>query len=438
MRRFQFSWSILVWCVAHINYVKGLEPVSHDKDCTIILSRKHLDDSAPLFLHYTPLTNSSTQLFLPETRLELSGRRINYLRVRNDESVLLACPGQGNLVQGFDKAVTVMACHDRKFSSQQSRIVVKELKCNDHMEVDVNKIGQCAQDDKFDYYKIGYKVLDKLNETLMEACFDPVTLTTLYTRHSLRGGTLKSAVQKKHDRPFKNVDKLYGSVNPAILYNKKSQRKMFASYLDKSLFKKYLSANSLTRTQLVPRKDFPMKSWRRAVDIYVNLAPQWKSIARGHWERMEINIRRVAMERNLTLDIITGILNDDKSGNNATQSPLAKPDFLDPTHRHIAIPDFFYKIVFDPVSKQGIVFVNDNNPLDFSGQKVCKDICSDNLWPSYKQTYAGVIYCCDVNEMESLLPGVPKVRVSGVLQGSNSLFQLGQDLLDALDEIVQE
>jgi hypothetical protein len=39
----------------------------------------------------------------------------------------------------------------------------------------------------------------------------------------------------------------------------KSQRKMFASYLDNALLRKYLESNSLARTQLVPRKDFPLK-----------------------------------------------------------------------------------------------------------------------------------------------------------------------------------
>jgi hypothetical protein len=41
-------------------------------------------------------------------------------------------------------------------------------------------------------------------------------------------------------------------------------------------------------------------------------------------------------QRNLTLDIITGILNDAKSDN--TSSRPSQPDYLDPKHKHIAIP----------------------------------------------------------------------------------------------------
>ncbi|XP_017301591.2 uncharacterized protein LOC108252988 [Diaphorina citri] len=431
----QFSWLLSILCLWQ-NYVQGLEPVSLDKDCTIILSRKHLDDRAPLFLHYTPVTNSSTQFFLPDTRIELSGKRVNYLHIRNEESVMLACPGKGNQIEGLQKPVSVIACHDRKFSSQQSRIDIKELKCTGDMEVHVDKIGQCGAGGKFDSYKIGFKV-DKQDETLMEACFDPATLTTLYTRHTLRGPTLKAAVQKIRVRPYKNVEKVYGNVNPEILYKKKSQRKMFASYLDNALLRKYLESNSLARTQLVPRKDFPLKAWRRALDMYINIVPQWKSIARGHWEKLEINIRRVAMERNLTLDIITGILNDAKSDN--TSSRPSQPDYLDPKHKHIAIPDFLYKIVRDPASNQGIAFVSDNNPLDLSGHRVCKDVCTDHQWPSYKQSYGGVIYCCAVDEVVALVQGVPQVHVTGVLRGSQSLFQLSleEDVLETLDEMVQ-
>jgi hypothetical protein len=58
----------------------------------------------------------------------------------------------------------------------------------------------------------------------MEACFDPATLTTLYTRHTLRGPTLKAAVQKIRVRPYKNVEKVYGNVNPEILYKKVKKR----------------------------------------------------------------------------------------------------------------------------------------------------------------------------------------------------------------------
>lgn len=72
--------------------------------------------------------------------------------------------------------------------------------------------------------------VDKQDETLMEACFDPATLTTLYTRHTLRGPTLKAAVQKIRVRPYKNVEKVYGNVNPEILYKKVKKREYIHNY----------------------------------------------------------------------------------------------------------------------------------------------------------------------------------------------------------------
>lgn len=139
-------------------------------------------------------------------------------------------------------------------------------------------------------------------------------------------------------------------------------------------------------------------------------------------------------QRNLNLHIFTGILNDIKSQG---QTPPPSPSFLDPTHRHIIVPDFVYKIVIDPTSNQGIAFIADNNPLNTAGQMCKTDICSDNQWPSYKQKYSGIIYCCTVSEMLALLQGVPEVpHVQGVLKGSKTLFTEPNDLLEKIEEVL--
>lgn len=58
----------------------------------------------------------------------------------------------------------------------------------------------------------------------------------------------------------------------------------------------------------------------------------------------------VLFQRNLNFHIITGILNDIKP-ESETASP--GPGYLDPTQKHIIVPDFIYKIVIDASSNTG-------------------------------------------------------------------------------------
>lgn len=89
---------------------------------------------------------------------------------------------------------------------------------------------------------------------------------------------------------------------------------------------------------------------------------------------------------------------------------------------------FFFRV-------SGIAFIAENNPLNTAGLMCKTDICSDNQWPSYKQRYNGIIYCCAVSEILALVPGAPKVtHVQGVLKGSDTLFTEPSVLLENIEE----
>lgn len=89
----------------------------------------------------------------------------------------------------------------------------------------------------------------------------------------------------------------------------------------------------------------------------------------------------------------------------------------------LPIPEFFFKVVYDSQSKNGIGFVTSNNPYLKSANNVkelCKDVgCAQYQWSIDRanEPAKGVTYCCDVNDMRKTINYIPKFEVRGILTG---------------------
>ena len=84
------------------------------------------------------------------------------------------------------------------------------------------------------------------------------------------------------------------------------------------------------------------------------------------------------------------------------------------------MPKYYWKIVYDPATKEGTAFVGLNNPHHATTDEdvFCKDECARYPWLSWAASNekAGAGFCCDVNELRKVVTTVPDdVSVQGLL-----------------------
>lgn len=99
--------------------------------------------------------------------------------------------------------------------------------------------------------------------------------------------------------------------------------------------------------------------------------------------------------------------------------------YLNNQKRSIPVPMYYWKVVCNPKTKNGIGLVTSNNPYLKTGTKIsfCKDICSSNGWANnnmakeFQDITKGLTVCCSVSELRKVIPHIPFVDVEGVLKG---------------------
>ena len=130
--------------------------------------------------------------------------------------------------------------------------------------------------------------------------------------------------------------------------------KMLEQVLGKKTADRLTEGTYIARGHLAPDADFIFGSWQFLTYFYANVAPQWQSINAGNWLATEKNVRKKAIELNRDLTVYTG-----------TQGILTiegKQLYLEPKKKQVPIPENFWKLLFDELTKQGIAIIGSNNP----------------------------------------------------------------------------
>lgn len=175
----------------------------------------------------------------------------------------------------------------------------------------------------------------------------------------------------------------------------------------------------LTRGHLVAKADFVYAEQQRSTFWYVNTAPQWKSFNEGNWNSLEISVRQFVKNRHLDLDVYTGtddIMSiEDARGNH---QPIYLKDPQRPNAR-IYVPRFYWKIIYDPLTKRGTAFVGVNDPFIKQITKdlcLCNDITDKITWLKWSphDIQAGLSYACSIDNLRESL-WLPPLDVVGIL-----------------------
>lgn len=134
---------------------------------------------------------------------------------------------------------------------------------------------------------------------------------------------------------------------------------------------------------------------------------------------VEDGSRRLAADRNITLEVYTGthgvIKFNDTDG-------IAQEIYLDNDNKKVPVPKIFYKILIDKFRNAGIVLIGVNNPHVTMQEitrnyVVCNDVSHKIRYIKWRTTdiRRGYSYACEVNEFLKEVPHLENLHVKSLL-----------------------
>ncbi|KAL6262123.1 hypothetical protein P5V15_007223 [Pogonomyrmex californicus] len=338
------------------------------------------------------------------------------LRVNAGESFYLACPGRENYLKnrGWGNLVEAVCIKNKVFYMNDVRQYLRSLSCNSHAEHYARYMDSPPCLDRYTPIEIGFNVNGTFIRTI-EICRDNVTYTTYYTKFKMTK-TIEN-YQKNYPRPQEfNAGSFYPGIDMEEAYKFKNQVNILAKTLKSFKLAKnllYDRSQYLSRGHMVAKVDFVYGAQQRSTFWYLNTAPQWQTFNGGNWNSLEISVRYFAATYRLDLDVYTGV-----------HGHMTMKDIYDnqePLYLHaLSVPKFYWKVIYDPLSKQGTAFVGLNDPFITSITDdiyLCKDISEKIEWLTWqpKNITAGISYACSVDDLREAVPTVPLFDVIDIL-----------------------
>lgn len=326
------------------------------------------------------------------------------------EKIELICPNKFSTPNINERNLLAQCFGGTKFILKNQLMDLKNVNCTHYPRYSLRNTGiDC--DENGTLIKIGYE-LEARYFWLIDICHDLELDSTLYAYYHLTSGV--QGFQRSVKRPNFSQYGYYDNLNVSSLYSEYNQKKIFAKLLNsQSLADELIDRRKkivLTRGHLAAKVDFIMGSHQRATHHYINTAPQWFNMNSGNWLKIEDGVRRIVSQRKLFVEIITGtygVMTMEDFNGNQQEIYLYEDDKME---KHLPIPRYFYKILYDRQKSSGIVFISINNPFLTieeinSDYILCNDVSNKVKWLRWKpyDLTLGYSYACDIMEFTKII-----------------------------------
>ncbi|XP_037934341.1 uncharacterized protein LOC119668780 [Teleopsis dalmanni] len=379
-------------------------PEVRANECSITI-RGGLVNPQPVFLQ----TNKAE--FYPYNELGV-------MQVDAGKTFEMWCPNQFTAFSS--KLLTATCVGGTTFKVDGTNYDFKEFVCKSWPAFTAQKTGQTCEGGI--WLRAGFEIASNRFVEQYNVCFNEDEEVTRYVRHKLnpasnyyQTGVDRLTFQTAGFFDGKNVDKLYTQVTQLETINNELGGDA-ASFFDSS------KNVYLARGHMAAKADFVYGSEQRATFLFVNVAPQWQTFNAGNWARVEDGVRAWVTKNKMDVNCYTGVSGvttlPDKNG---VETPL----YLSYDDNHnglIPVPKIYFRIVIEPSTKRGIVFVGVNNPhLTLEQIKkdyiFCNDVSDQVTYVNWKKTdiLAGYSYACEVGEFLKKVPYLPNVSATGGL-----------------------
>lgn len=344
------------------------------------------------------------------------------------DSLTLSCEGTGSIQHPNAQlylSVAVINCEggdmfkNQEWLSGPSRF--SHFKCSYPPEYRSRRTDRMCYDSN-PIFEVGYKVGNDFYP-VYESCFNEAALTPIYSKYTQK--PYNSYYQTRVIRPFFVADNIFGSVPVNALFAPEGQKEAVALLVGRTIINEYFTKTELlSRGHLAAKTDFAFAFGERATFHYVNCAPQWTGFNGGNWNTLEVDLRNHIHDAEYDTIIYTGTFGLTQLSNEMGRQVdlyLANDINNNPV---LPVPEFFYKVVYEPSSKRGIAFVGINNPYYDASEAhqmfFCEDVCRNNpdfSWLTWQpdNPSAGYTFCCTVKDFRRTVQHLPPLSVDNLL-----------------------
>ncbi|GJQ77098.1 hypothetical protein Trydic_g23669 [Trypoxylus dichotomus] len=338
----------------------------------------------------------------------------------SNQNIQLSCPGGNLVLNGTYREDTVARCTHFNLVTAGLQLPVRLASCTVYPDHVARHTGNTCLS-QYTEIEIGFWVDNRFLRHIL-ICFDEHNQNTLYSQFNLTraigGRRIGQPRPEWTEGEFFNLDD--NTVNQ--LYSRQRQRATINGLLGlNAYYTGYISNDIyLSRGHLTAMADFVYGAQQRLTFYYVNAAPQWQPFNGANWNQLEIDTRDFATSRGLDLIVYTGTYGVTTLPHDITNQDIGLYLYVNDTSRAIPVPRLFWKVLYEPIRREGVVFLGVNNPHVFDENKdiICTDICDQYPWLSWQATNitAGYSYCCDVADFRRTVSTLPNFEVVNLLK----------------------
>lgn len=363
------------------------------------------------------------------------------IEIPSGDKLILFCPGNRNKLSNSDENLNEIPC------ANNFRSKLHELNCTKQVTGDLQTTSESCQLGQRQglVYKAGFAVERKFAE-LFDICYDSQTASALYTHHQINGKAIRCKCNsyvtfvhfeikyfifthlfyeillhlfalsidniKESDRVGFKINGVPRRAKAEVSYRKQAQIARFKSILGRNQHY-FTNSSFLARGHLTPDADFVFSSEQFCTYHFVNVVPTFQTINGGNWNRVENHARQLAQQEQTNLDIYTGTYGQLSL---PSSSGDLVPLYLSESEQ-IEVPEYLWKVVYNPHRSAAIVFITLNNP--FAGRsdarELCPDVCAQSGINFSQTARRGFTYCCSYDSFERYIPMHKPLRATHLL-----------------------
>lgn len=338
-----------------------------------------------------------------------------------NQDVHLACPGSNLVLNNslLNEDGSLGTCTHLNFLANNLMLPFSHISCHTYPYHIARYTGNTCLNEHREI-EIGFAVGSRFLRHIL-VCFDESNQNTLYSQFNLTsaiGG--QQTGQPSPSWIQGDFFDLYSTVNS--LYTRSNQRSTINQLLglDPLSYNYIGDYTYLSRGHLTAKADFVYGAQQRLTFYYVNAAPQWQPFNSANWNYLEQDVRWFASNRSLDLIVYTGTFGVSTLPHAITNQDIELFLYVTDSAKAVPVPNLYWKVLYEPVTKSGVAFLSVNNPHRFNQIKdiICTDICSEYDWLTWSASNItlGYSYCCEVNDFRKNVTTLPDFEVVSLLK----------------------
>lgn len=348
----------------------------------------------------------------------------------DQDDLSINCPGERIKIKNKEtklSSATIKCVNGPNFSvsGTAGEVPFSAIECTDyprHLAKYTRR--NCLGNASYKEIEIGFNLTNNFLRNIL-VCFDTKNQNALYSTFNMSAQIKGSQVR------IPRLEFIQGSfydvwnTNVNSLYVRGGQRKTINGLLGMSNNNyTYVSKSDdfyLSRGHLTAKADFVYGSQQRSTFYYVNVAPQWQPFNEGNWNELEQSVRFFVGKGTADIRVYTGTHGVLTLPHAQTGKPVKLYLYVNGKggSNGIAVPELYWKIVYDPKRQLGTAFVGLNDPyFGEKHEKVCKDVSAQISWLRWDQRNqtAGISYSCSVDDLRRTVTTIPEFVVKGLLK----------------------